>query len=177
MNAQNQTTQAHISTDNDDAAIAVEVFVMWDTNVLHVAHVPPAEVLGSSRTALVVARNGRSFLVVPPDAWAMVEMPGSAPQLFEQNTSRTAREIDLVFGARAKMQLAGSDLTFVVNAVSAPVRIGAGLLTSVESAAFKHVGLSFVGHASIAAALAFFVPQLGGDDPEAVQRDQVVSGR
>ncbi len=185
-------------------ASAIEIIVKWDTNVLHVAHLSPprsfilgesgakgeacdyllpAELIGTSRTPLVVERAGSSFLVIPHDATGTVALPGEAKQTIAQLVASgrarpstevsLAMEIELQGGARATVKLAGSAMTFEVNAVNAGKRVAGGFLANLEATAYKFVGLSFLAHAGTVAALAFFMPHLNPDDAELIDRDQI----
>ena len=143
----------------------------------------PTEVLGTPRTALVIERAGTSFLVVPSGATGVVHLPGEASQsiaaLMSSGRARPstevggASEIELQAGARAKMKLAGSEVTFEVNAVNAGRRVAGGFLANIEATAYKFVGLSFLAHAGTVAALAFFMPHISADDAEGIDRDQI----
>jgi len=49
-----------------------------------------------------------------------------------------------------------------------------GFLGSIANAATGFIGLSFLGHAAIVASLAMFMPKMGADDSEAMNRDQLM---
>ncbi len=184
---------------------AIEVMIMWDTNVLHVSHLTPprsffvgeeqmgpvqcdffipSESLGTTRAPIVLARGGSATLVILPRSTGTVDIPGTGKvQLSDLITSGRARpsselsgahEFDLPPGAKARMELESSGLTFQVAAVNAGKHIPGGFLASLEPAAYAFVGLSFLIHMGIVATLAFFMPSMSGDDSEAIDRDQIL---
>jgi pSer/pThr/pTyr-binding forkhead associated (FHA) protein len=184
---------------------AIEVMIMWDTNVLHVAHLTPprsffvgeeqmgpvhcdffvpSETLGTTRAPIVLARGGSATLVILPRSTGTVDIPGTGKvQLSDLISSGRARpsselsgahEFDLPPGAKARMELESSGLTFQVAAVNAGKHIPGGFLASMEPAAYAFIGLSFLIHMGIVATLAFFMPSMSGDDSEAIDRDQIL---
>src|SRR5262249_45121311 len=84
-----------------------------------------------------------------------------------------ATEIELPPGAKAKMKLANSEIVFEGNTVNAGKKIAVGLLAGLEASAYKNVGLSRFAHLGIVAWLAFFMPRMDGDDPNAIDRDRL----
>jgi hypothetical protein len=85
-----------------------------------------------------------------------------------------AYEYDLPAGAKARMELEGSSLVFQVSAVNAGKRVPVGFLATTEPAAFLYTGLSFLLHMGLVAVFAFFMPNMRGDDSEAIDRDQIL---
>jgi hypothetical protein len=92
---------------------AIEVMVMWDTNVLHVSHLTPprsffvgeeqannvacdffipSETLGTTRAPVVVARGMSAALVILPRSTGSVDIPGSGRISFQ----------DLIASGRAR---------------------------------------------------------------------------
>ncbi|MBK6461392.1 MAG: AgmX/PglI C-terminal domain-containing protein [Myxococcales bacterium] len=181
---------------------ALEVMVMWDTNVLHVSHLSPprsffvgeetqvvcdyfvpSEALGTTRAPVVVARGGAAALVIFPRATGAVEIPGQGKVTFQELiASGRARpsselsgghEFDLPAGAKARMELEGG-LVFQVSTVNAGKAPPAGIFAGADPAAFLFVGLSSLLHIGIVASLAFFMPKMNLDDSEAIDRDQIL---
>jgi hypothetical protein len=181
---------------------AIEVLVKWDKNVLHVAHLSPirsffvgerdakgqatdfllpADVLGASRTPIVVERAGSAWLMVPHGATGTVAMPNEASHtladLVASGRARAslevsgAHEVELLPGTRAKVCLANSEISFEVNAVNAGKKVATGFLASLEASAYRGVGLSLFAHLGIVASLAFFMPHMSADDAEGIDRD------
>src|SRR5579872_2675640 len=81
-------------------ASAVEVMILWGSNVLHVSHLAPprsfhvgeesgpearcdyfipGETLGARRAPIVLSRDGRAVLVMLPRAHGVVDVPGHGP--------------------------------------------------------------------------------------------------
>jgi pSer/pThr/pTyr-binding forkhead associated (FHA) protein len=92
---------------------AIEVMVMWDTNVLHVSHLAPprsfyvgeeqtnnvscdyfipSETLGTTRAPVVVARGMSAALVILPRSTGYVDVPGQGRVTFQ----------DLIASGRAR---------------------------------------------------------------------------
>jgi hypothetical protein len=182
-------------------AAAIEVVVKWDTNTLHVAHESPpksfvvgeepgadyfvpSEVLGTTRAPIVVARGVSAALIMLPRSTGTVEVPGqgvtSFQDLISSGRARTssevsgAHEFELPANAKAIMELEGSGLVFEVSAVNAGKAPPVGMFASFEPAAYMFIGLSFLLHIGIVASMAFFMPRMGNDDAEAIDRDQLL---
>jgi hypothetical protein len=181
---------------------ALEVMVMWDTNVLHVSHLSPprsffvgeetqvacdyfvpSEALGTTRAPVVVARGGSAALVIFPRATGAVEIPGQGKTTFQEliasgrarpsSELSGAHEFDLPTNAKARMELEGG-LVFQVSAVNAGKAPPVGVFAGADPAAFLFVGLSSLLHIGIVASLAFFMPKMNLDDSEAIDRDQIL---
>lgn len=180
---------------------AIEVMVKWDTNTLHVAHnsppksffvgeepgadyFVPSEVLGTTRAPIVVARGVSAALVMLPRSTGTVEIPGQGTMTFQELISSGrarssaemsgAHEFELPANAKAKMELEGTGLVFEVSAVNAGKSPPVGVFASFEPAAYMFIGLSFLLHIGIVASMAFFMPSMGNDDAEAIDRDQLL---
>ncbi|HEX7664676.1 MAG TPA: AgmX/PglI C-terminal domain-containing protein [Polyangiaceae bacterium] len=144
----------------------------------------PSETLGTTRAPIVIARGVSASLVILPRTKGWVEIPGQGRQtladLIASGKARPSSEIsgghelDLPANAKARMELEESGLVFQVTAGNAGKPIAAGWFSSMEPAAFLFIGLSFLVHAGILASLAFFMPSMGGDDAEAIDRDQIL---
>jgi len=181
---------------------AVEVMVMWDTNVLHVSHLSPprsffvgeetqvacdyfvpSEALGTTRAPVVVSRGGSTSLIIFPRATGAVEIAGQGKTTFQEliasGRARSsselsgAHEFDLPANAKARMELEGG-LVFQVSSVNAGKKPPVGVLAGADPAAFLFVGLSSLLHIGIVASLAFFMPKMNLDDSEAIDRDQIL---
>lgn len=183
-------------------AAAIEVIVKWDTNTLHVAHnsppksffvgeeqlgcdyFVPSEVLGTTRAPVVVARGVSAALVMLPRSSGTVEIPGQGvftfSDLIQSGRARPssemsgAHEFELPNNSKAKMELEGSSLVFEVSAVNAGKSPPVGVFSSFEPAAYMFIGLSFLLHVGIVASMAFFMPSMGNEDAEAIDRDQLL---
>ncbi len=181
---------------------ATEVMVLWGTNVLHVVHLAPSgsfavgddgahcdyfvpsEVLGVASARIAASRDGVTHLLVPPRATGYVDAPGeeraSFAELVRSRRARPSTEMDGAYDvtlppdAKARIELAGSDLAFQVNAIYAGRRLPVTWVGNAEPAALLYTGLSFVLHAGLLAAVAFFIPNLRGDDAESLDADRIL---
>ena len=180
---------------------AVEVMIMWGTNVLHVSHLTPprnfyvgedqgknfacdffipSERLGTTRMPVVLGDRASVNLVLPPGARGYVEFPGQPRMTIDEARHRAqptaevsgGHQLSLPGGAKARVEV--DNFVFQVAAVNAgkPVKhgVGAGLDWNV----FMYFGLSFLAHAGVIAAMAFFVPPLGLTDDEGIDKDQLL---
>ena len=189
------------SDEVETHAAAIDVIVKWDQNTLHVAHnsppksffvgeepgadyFVPSEVLGTTRAPVVVARGVSATLVMLPRSTGTVEIPGQGTFTFQDLISggrarssselSGAHEFDLPNNAKARMEVEGTGLVFEVSAVNAGKAVATGVLASFEPAAYAFIGLSFLLHIGIIASMAFFMPSMGSDDAEAIDRDQLL---
>ena len=181
---------------------AIEVMVLWDTNVLHVEHLTPprsyyvgeeavgcsyfvpGETLGTTRAPIVVSRGaGSAAMVILPRSTGYVEIPGQGKiDLQELVSSGRARpsselsgafEFDLPAGSKGRVVLE-SGITFQVAAVNAGKSPPVGMFSNFEPAAYLFVGLSFLMHMGVVASLAFFMPSRMGEGSEDIDRDQIL---
>src|SRR5690606_25631957 len=177
---------------------AVEVMVLWGTNVLHVSHLTPprnfyvgeeqsknagcdffipSERIGTTRLPVVVGDRMSVSLVIPPSATGYVEIPGQPRMSLEEVRPRAqptaevtgGHQLALPGGARARVELGG--FVFQVAAVNAGKPIKKGVGASFDWAVASYFGLSFLVHAGFVAAMAFFVPPLGLTDDEDLDKD------
>ncbi|MFO7179921.1 MAG: AgmX/PglI C-terminal domain-containing protein [Pseudomonadota bacterium] len=179
---------------------AVEVMVLWGTNVLHVSHLTPprnfyvgeeqsknascdffipSERIGTTRLPVVVGDRMSVALVIPPGATGYVEVPGQPRMSLDEVRPRAqptpevtgGHQFPLPGGARARVELGG--FVFQVAAVNAGKPIKKGVGASFDWAVASYFGLSFLVHAGFVAAMAFFVPPLGLTDDEDLDKDRL----
>lgn len=179
---------------------AVEVMILWGTNVLHVSHLTPprnfyvgeeqgknfacdffipAEKLGTTRMPVVLGSHGSVSLVLPPGARGFIEMPGQPRMTVDEARQRAqptaevsgGHQIALPGGAKARVEL--DNFVFQVAAVNAGKPIKHGVGAGIDWGVFMYFGLSFLAHAGLIAAMAFFVPPLGLTDDEGIDKDQL----
>ncbi len=179
---------------------AVEVMVMWGTNVLHVSHLTPprsfyvgeeqgknfatdffipSEKLGTSRAPVVLADASGIALVIPQGAKGSIDIAGQGKMTVDEARAKAqpcaelsgAHQIPLPGGSRARIEV--GDFVFQIAAVNAGKPAKHGVAAGVEWAVFMYFALSFLAHAGIIAAMAFFVPPLGLTDDEGVDKDQL----
>src|SRR5580692_8135389 len=144
----------------------------------------PSETLGTTRAPIVVARGVSASLIILPRSTGTVEIPGQGTvtlaDLIASGRARPsselsgAHEFELPSGAKAKMQLETSGLTFQVSAVNAGKPVPAGFFGQMDGPAYVYFGLSLLLHLGIVASLAFFMPHMNSDDSEAIDRDTLL---
>jgi pSer/pThr/pTyr-binding forkhead associated (FHA) protein len=177
---------------------AVEVMVLWGTNVLHVSHLTPprnfyvgeeqgknfacdffipSERLGTTRLPVVVGDRASIALVIPPNARGSVEIPGQPKMSLDEARARAqpsaelsgGHQLSLPGGAKARVEL--GDFVFQVAAVNAGKPLKHGVGTNFEWAVAMYFGLSFLTIGGLLAAMAFFVPPMGLTDDEELDKD------
>ena len=179
---------------------SVEVMILWGTNVLHVSHLTPPrdfyvgegrgsrepcdfflpeKALGTSRLPVVLADGESVRLVLPAAATGTIEVEGQPTTTIEQ-ARRQAQPSHHVPGAcvvalagRAKARVRVADFVFQISTVDAGKRVPRGLAATRDYSVASYFGLSLLTHASIIAALAFFVPDLGLLDEEDTHQERI----
>ena len=182
---------------------AIEVMIMWDSNVLHVSHLSPprsfyvgeelgdkakcdyfipSETLGTTRAPLVVSRGLGASLVILPRTRGYVDIPGQGKvSLADLISSGRARPSSEMSGAYEYELPANAKARMELEGSSLVFQVGAVNagkripvgLTS-EPGAFLYTGLSFLLHMGLVAVFAFFMPNMRGDDTEDLDRDQIL---
>ncbi|MCB9607801.1 MAG: AgmX/PglI C-terminal domain-containing protein [Polyangiaceae bacterium] len=181
-------------------AAAVEVMVLWGTNVLHVSHLTPprsfyvgeeagkaigcdffipAESLSVARMPVVLAGGGGISVVLPQGAKGFVEIPGQPRMTLDEARAKAqpcaelsgAHQLALPGGAKARVEV--GDFVFQVAAVNAGKPMPVGILVGLEVAVLMYFALSFFTVGSLIAAMAFFVPPMGLLDDEGIDKDQL----
>ncbi len=182
---------------------AIEVMIMWDSNVLHVSHLTPprsfyvgeelgdkakcdyfipSETLGTTRAPLVVSRGLGASLVILPRTRGYVDIPGQGKvSLADLISSGRARPSSEMSGAYEYELPANAKARMELDGSSLVFQIGAvnaGKRIPVgvvsEPGAFLYTGLSFLLHMGLVAVFAFFMPNMRGDDTEDLDRDQIL---
>jgi hypothetical protein len=179
---------------------AIEVMVLWGSNVLHVAHLAPprdfflgessesdvcdfllpAALLGAERVPLVLGGSDGPRLVVPRAMGGSVELPGQAALDVTALGSSAAPsasvpgalEVPLALGARARLTL--GDFVFQVAAVKAGRPSKRGLGAAFEWEVAGYFGASLLSFGGLVAALAYFVPPIGMEDDEGISKDRLL---
>lgn len=158
-----QTAEVDLGDLESAHAQMLEVRVSWGDQILKVQHlregsfsvgegteIPvPAEVLGSERLEVARVRAGSAEAFDPSrGVWTPVGEDGLHFSIgefsFEVATTREGRKPVVPF------------------------------LQGLAQSAGRHVGLSFFLHAAVMASLAYYLPNLGNDDAEAMSRDQIL---
>jgi hypothetical protein len=175
------------------------VNILWKDTALHVSHLTPprsfyvgeeegknfkcdyfipAEKIGTTRAPVVLADRSGSVAVVLPRATGWVDLPGQPRMTLEQasnrgafnpaQSSRARRSCRFLREARRTSSVDG--IVFEVAVVNAGRKV-AGALT-IDTPSLLYTGLSFLAHAGLLAAMAFFMPPLGATDDEGIGADQ-----
>jgi pSer/pThr/pTyr-binding forkhead associated (FHA) protein len=177
---------------------AVEVMVLWGTNVLHVSHLTPprnfyvgeelgknfacdffvpSEKLGTTRMPVVVGDRASVSLVIPPGATGYVELPGQPRMSLDEVRPRAQPSAEVAGGhqialpGNAKARVEIGDFAFQVAAVNAGKPLKHGVGAGWDWTVAMYFGLSFLAHAGLIGAMAFFVPPLGLTDDEDLDKD------
>jgi len=179
---------------------AVEVMILWDTNVLHVSHLAPprnfyvgeeagknfscdffipSEKLGTTRMPIVVGDRASLSVVLPPGATGHIDIAGQPRMTVDEARMRAqpspevsgGHQVPLPNGARARIELNG--FVFQVAAVNAGKPVAHGVASGVDWNVALYFGLSFLSVGAFIAAMAFFVPPLGLTDDEDIDKDQL----
>lgn len=182
-------------------APAVEVMVLWDTNVLHVSHLAPprnfyvgeeegknfscdffvpSEKLGTTRMPVVIGDAASVAVVIPPGATGHVEIAGQPRMSLDQARAQAqpcselsgAHQLPLPNGAKARVELNG--FVFQVAAVNAGKPIKKGLAAGMDWTVAMYFGLSFLSFGGLIAAMAYFVPPMGLTDEGEIDKDRLL---
>ena len=183
----------------ESAAQSVEVMVLWDQSILHVAHLTPprnfyvgeeagrnvgcdyfvpAEKLGTTRAPIVLAGQGSVSVVLLPRSAGTIEIGGQTMSLQDAIASGKtqpcaelsgAHQMQLPAGAKARIIL-DNGLTFQVSSVHAGRKVAGHIALAAAPLAF--MGLSGLVHGGLMAAMFFFMPGLGNTDENDMSGNQ-----
>ncbi len=161
-------------------APAVEVMVLWDSTIIHVAHLSPprsfyvgeaegpakadfrlpSEKIGTTRMPIVVAHGGSVAAVIPPNAKGSIDIPGTGKMTIDEARAQGklqpcgefpgAEQIALTNNARARVEVNG--FVFQTAAVAAGKK-PRGALNKSSRAGLVFWLASFALHAGIVTAL------------------------
>jgi hypothetical protein len=160
---------------------AVEVMILWDSTILHVAHLTPprsyyvgedeggknskgfqipAEKLGTTRMPVVVASGGSISAVVPPGAKGSIDVPGQGKMTLEEArakgmlrpSSEVAGGEEIPLSNNARSRVEINGFVFQVAAVAAGKKPGRALNKSSRATAVFWVASAAL-HAGIITAL------------------------
>jgi hypothetical protein len=109
----------------------------------------PEEVLGAAKVEVVRAQGDMFF----------ANVPGTGEVAITSN-----QKFSLTFGA----------FTVDIAGVRAGKKIPASVMASLAGGALGMIGLSFLGHTAVLASMALFMPNMGADDAESVDRTQIL---
>lgn len=154
-------------------ASMLEVRVSWGDQILKVQHLRdgvfsvgegtdvsiPAAVLGTERMDIARIGGGLAEVFIPAGA----DVDGSTSV---RSAWTPLNDVGLTFSV--------GEFTFDVTTTKDGKKPVVPFLQSLTQSAGRHVGLSFFLHAAAVASLAYFLPSLGNDDAESMDRDQIV---
>ncbi len=180
---------------------AVEVMILWGTNVLHVSHLTPprnfyvgeeegknfacdffipAEKLGTTRMPVVTGDRSGVSVVIPPNSKGHVEFPGQPRMTLDEARQRAqpspevsgGHQLPLAAGGKARVEI--DQFVFQVAAVNAGKPLKHGVGAAVDWTVAGYFGLSLAAVGGFVAAMAFFVPPLGLTDDEDIDKDTLL---
>jgi len=160
----------HVASEEVESAHveAIEVMVMWGQNVLHVEHLSPPR-------SFSVGESNANFTLAADVLGGVSNLP--VVDVDAAGTVRVATpdgQVSLESGKKVSFALPGTDIHFEVAQVRAGKKIETGFLAGIQLASHKFTALSFVAHAAIFAAFAFFMPKMSADDAENINRDNIL---
>jgi pSer/pThr/pTyr-binding forkhead associated (FHA) protein len=177
---------------------SVEVMILWGANVLHVSHLTPprnfyvgeeqgknfacdffipSEKLGTTRLPVVIGDRASVAVVIPPGARGSVELPGMPRMSMDEARQRAqptaevsgGHQLNLPSGGKARVEI--GDFVFQVAAVNAGKPIKHGVAVGFDWGVAMYFGLSLAAVGGLVAAMAFFVPPMGLNDDEELDKD------
>jgi hypothetical protein len=173
-----QSGPAVPSEEIEQAAEAIEVLILWGSNILHVAHLSPARsfyvgeenadfvlpenVIGSKRVPVVlVDEKNVASVVATAAAIGTIEKDGQS--------SKIEAQAALTLGTKAKLEMGG--VTIHVSCVKAGKKVKGGV--ALNNKGLPWHGLSFLVHAGFLAAAAYFLPPMGADEEGSIEADKL----
>lgn len=168
-----QSSEAFNAETERADAMVVEATVCWGEGVLAVRHLERGETLtlGESDDCDVLVAGLAEPIRVEHGEGGVHVLPGAATAMSLDGSVREPAPFELRVEHRAEL-LAGAfsvQLRVVPAGKAAPL----SLADRVKEGALATIGVSFLVHASVVATLAFFMPALGQDDSEALDRDRM----
>lgn len=144
-------------------AQTLEVRVSWGDQILKVQHLQTGSFSVGEGTDIPVPAN-----VLGSDTLEVARYVGGQAEVY-----------DPASGGYAAVDADGStfaigEFTFEVALTKAGKKPLVPFMQRLADSAGRHVGLSFFLHAAVIGALAYYMPNLGNDDAEAMSRDQIL---
>lgn len=186
-----QSAPAVPAEEVEAADEALEIMIQWGASILHVAHlspprsfyvgeenadfVLPENALGAKRLPVVLVGEDKvARVVVAASAVGSIEKDGKASAIDATNAEPCtslvgASQVAMQLGAKAKIELGG--MTFHVARVKAGKKVKGGMVLDKKGLPWH--GLSFLMHAGLLAAAAYFLPPLGSDDASTIDSDKL----
>ena len=175
----------------EQAEEAIEIMIQWGTSILHVAHlapprsfyvgeenadfVLPENAIGAKRLPVVLIGEDKvARVVLAASATGSIEKDGQALAIDATNAEPCnalagASQVAVTLGAKAKIELGG--ITLYVSRVKAGKKVTGGMVLDKKGLPWH--GLSFLLHAGLLAAAAYFLPPMGADEEGKIDGDQL----
>lgn len=186
-----QSAPAVPAEEVEQAEEAIEIVIQWGASILHVAHlspprsfyvgeenadfVLPENALGAKRLPVVLVGEDKiARVVVAASAIGSIENNGQASAIDATNTEPCAAlagasQIAVNLGAKAKIEIGG--ITLHVSRVKAGKKVKGGMVFDKKGLPWH--GLSFLVHAGLLAAAAYFLPPMGSDEESSIDNDKL----
>ncbi|HRI68820.1 MAG TPA: AgmX/PglI C-terminal domain-containing protein [Polyangium sp.] len=178
---------------------SVEVMILWDQMILHVAHLTPPrsyyvgeeksntfkcdyyvpqEKIGTTRAPVVLASGGSIAVVLLPRATGTIELAGqpklTVQQAIDSGKTQPCAELSGAFQVPlppgSKARIEVDGLIFQVSTVNAGRAVAGHFAFDAQS--YMYHGLSAAVHLGLLAAMAFFMPPLGATGEDGISDDQ-----
>ncbi len=188
------------SEEVESDEVAVEVMVMWGSQVLQVVHLSPprpfsvgegspgevqpdycipSDTLRTQLLPLVVGHRQEATLVIPGHAEGSLELADGQRLALADARRRAqpsaqvsgAHEWPLAMGTRVRFEL--GDFVFQLAVVNAGKRVQKGLFAGADWNAVSYFGASFMAVGGFLAAMAFLVPDLNALSDETLDRERL----
>lgn len=186
-----QSAPAVPAEEVEQTADAIEIVIQWGTSILHVAHlspprsfyvgeenadfVLPENTIGAKRLPVVLVGEDKvARVVLSATASGSMESDGKSSAIDATNSAPCAAfagaaQIAVNLGAKAKIEMGG--ITLHVSRVKAGKKVKSGVVLDRKGLPFH--GLSFLIHAGLLAAAAYFLPPMGADGESAIDNDKL----
>jgi len=170
---------------------ALEIMIQWGASILHVAHVSPPRsfyvgeenadfvlpenAIGAKRLPVVLVGDDQiARVVLSASATGSIENDGKVSAIDATNAEPCAAlagasQVIVQLGAKAKIELGG--MTLHVSRVKAGKKVKGGMVLDKKGLPWH--GLSFLVHAGILAAAAYFLPPIGSTDEGSIDSDKL----
>lgn len=170
---------------------ALEIMIQWGASILHVAHVSPPRsfyvgeenadfvlpenAIGAKRLPVVLVGDDHiARVVLSASATGSIENDGKVSAIDATNAEPCAAlagasQMIVQLGAKAKIELGG--MTLHVSRVKAGKKVKGGMVLDKKGLPWH--GLSFLVHAGVLAAAAYFLPPMGSTDEGSIDGDKL----
>lgn len=186
-----QTGPAIAAEEVELADEALEIVIQWGTSILHVAHLSPPRsfYVGEENADFVLPENALGakrlpVVIVGEDKVARIVVSASATGSMESNGKSSAidatiaepcaalagaAQVAVTLNAKAKIEMGG--ITIHVSRVKAGKKVTGGI--ALDKKGLPWHGLSFLLHAGLLAAAAYFLPPMGADEDSVIDSDKL----